>query len=111
MKHRSKVLGTYLYDPETGMLTFTDGVRYTLTEAMRLARGRLSDYDIGKIHEIKKLFDGEILGDPPDEGKYRMQEIVPKMRDLETLQNVRTVRKPKKGRPCIFDAVQMRLEI
>jgi hypothetical protein len=77
---------SYDYHPETGMIVFTDGVKYTLEEFMILAKGRLSDDDaIRAIHQVKKTFDGVIeKGDfecrlPEYDGEVSAQVPVPHM--------------------------------
>jgi len=48
------------YDYKDGILTFTDGVKYTIKEAVLLSKGKIQDHDLRFIHLIKKIFDGEI---------------------------------------------------
>lgn len=54
---------SYRYDlsPSVLILTFDDGVSYTLAESLTLARGNPSPEDIRAVHYVKKLFDGDIL--------------------------------------------------
>ena len=48
------------YDYRDGVLIFTDGVKYSVHEAILLSKGKLNDHDLRAIHHVKKAFDGEI---------------------------------------------------
>lgn len=48
------------YDYRDGVLIFTDGVKYTVHEAVLLSKGKVHDDDLRVIHHVKKLFGGEI---------------------------------------------------
>lgn len=92
---------TYRYCPETGTLTFTDGVKYTIDEAVQLSKGKLSDDDLMAIHQIKKMFDGEIENifrrDPLPEhvGEVPGPVSIPDMRTVLQKRPVYGRRKPR----------------
>lgn len=59
----SHALGlAYRFDKAgAGSLAFTDGVTYSVAEALYISRSRASDQAIRDLHAIKKAFDGEIV--------------------------------------------------
>ena len=100
----------YRYDPEEGTLTFEDKVTYTLAEAIVLSRRKESDEDVGKIHLVKKHFNGLI------EDSFRIAQRVYGVSeaDKEVLEAriVPAVREVGgKRKQVVPDACQMRLEI
>jgi hypothetical protein len=50
----------YRYNPEEGELTFEDGVKYSVWEALYLSRTRASEETIRAIHKIKGVFNAGI---------------------------------------------------
>ena len=90
------------YDYRDGVLIFTDGVKYTVHEAVLLSKGKLNDDDFRAIHHVKKVFDGEIedcFGRvsfnplPIDDGKMPEKVSVPPVRPV--LQKFYGRRKPR----------------
>ena len=94
---------SYDYHPRTGMIVFTDGIKYTLEEFMIMAKGRLyNDDDIRAIHEVKKMFDGELVDEfcrgtapamPGHDGNLPEKISVPPVRPV--LQEFYGRRKPR----------------
>jgi len=79
------------YDYRDGVLIFTDGVKYTVHEAVLLSKGKLNDHDLRALHHVKKIFDGEIedcFGEigfnpvPIDDGNMPEKSIVPPVRPV-----------------------------
>jgi len=67
-----KALGqSYAVDEKTGDLVFADGIRYTVAEALELARGGAKTGTIRAVHQIKKLFDGEIVSPAVEQARKR----------------------------------------
>lgn len=58
MKYYSKKLSMYYTITETGSVVFEDGTEYTKHE-MSVIQG-LNNDDINTIHNIKKVFSGEV---------------------------------------------------
>lgn len=55
---------SYTYNPVTGIFEFTDGVKYTLAEAVELSKGCAGAETIRAVHRVKRIFDGVIEGFP-----------------------------------------------
>jgi len=51
---------TYDYDPVRAYVTFSDGVKYTVEEAITIAKGKPDPETIRVIHAVKKIFDGVV---------------------------------------------------
>lgn len=67
---------SYDYVPETGMIVFTDGIKYTIDECIQIAKGKLSDDDIRAIHHVKQAFDGELVNGFGETGpEYRSRSL------------------------------------
>ena len=49
------------YRFKDGLAVFEDGVSYTPHEMIVIAQKGGTDKEMQKLHEVKKLFDGEIL--------------------------------------------------
>jgi len=108
MRNYARALNLYYrYDPEEGTLTFEDGTVYTLAEAIALSKKKESPEDVGKIHLVKRFFEGVIeefpygYPMPQAHGKVRPSDAVPVLRKVG--------RRKKSGSPP--EAVQMRLEL
>lgn len=51
----------YQFHRNRGVLEFEDGVEYTVRESLIISRGRPKPEELKKLHEIKKIFNGEFL--------------------------------------------------
>lgn len=80
---------SYRYNGETGEMVFSDGVKYTIEEAVQLSKGRLSDDDLMAIHQVKKVFDGEI--DSFEKLKLRMSKHQREVPDVIPVSDMRPV--------------------
>jgi hypothetical protein len=90
---------SYRYKPETGEIVFSDGVKYTIDEAVLISKGSLSDGEIRIIHYCKKLFDGEIEDCFGFVGaERRLQEHKSEMRENASVPAVRPVLQEFYGR-------------
>ena len=52
----------YIFDADNCVLIFDDGIRYTTDEAIIISKGVPRNADLRAIHQIKKIFDGEVVG-------------------------------------------------
>jgi hypothetical protein len=97
---------SYRYNSETGILVFSDGVKYNLFESILLSKGKLCDEDLMAIHQVKKVFDGEIedyFGRTMPEHDREMQKPVslsPVRPVLQKFYGRRTPRAVKYDDPC-----------
>ena len=101
----------YSYDPRDLVLVFDDGVKYTLKEAVILAKGGAKENDLRAIHKVKAVFFGEVL-DPDDTGPARTTRVpVPhgKVHKPETPSHVRKI--PGQQGKELPDSCQMRLDL
>ena len=51
----------YQFHRNRGVLEFEDGVEYTVRESLIISKGRPKPEELKKLHEIKKIFNGEFL--------------------------------------------------
>ena len=79
------------YDYRDGVLIFTDGVKYTVHEAVILSKGKLNNDDLRAIHHVKKAFDGEIEDSFGRIGYNPMPSDVGKMPEKIPVSSVRPV--------------------
>jgi hypothetical protein len=59
----ARLMGMYYrYNPEEGTLTFEDGVKYTVKEAMTVSKVPGNERDLAALHTVKSIFHGEVIG-------------------------------------------------
>lgn len=52
---------SYTWDEDKGVITFSDGVEYSVSELIELSRVNTTVKDKQAVHRLKKAFDGELL--------------------------------------------------
>jgi hypothetical protein len=89
------------YEYKNGIMTFPDGVTYTVNEAMYLSKDAdLQDSDMEAIHSIKKIFDGRILVGNEIINPHRPKLHTSKKAQIDELAQMRrmfSIKKPVKG--------------
>jgi len=92
-------------------LVFDDGVRYTVREAMILAKGGAKDEEIRAVHAVKKIFRGVL-----EEFPFGLvQSAVPPVHETAPVQAVRTMaskrgKGARKGKNDVQDKVRAEAE-
>ena len=74
-------------------LTFSDGVKYTIAEAMELSR---ADGDtVRAVHLVKKLFDGELIIKGVNDHAPGISRMYPRWKSTERYAMAETSKKPR----------------
>jgi hypothetical protein len=103
----SKDLNVYIRERNERQLETSDGVIYDKREAVLLARE--SSDDLRTIHQVKKLFDGEVVGPPANPEAWNSETGA--IRALWKSRLYGPPRRSKPSRPKDTSAIQTKLDL
>lgn len=105
---------SYTFDYDTGRFLFSDGVTYSLREALHISRTAVTMEEVAAIHRLKAIFEGEVLDGTEDTVSHPEKTRFDKLRDQAremARQNIRYLsnRKAKNGTRTRHPETQTRL--
>lgn len=66
----TSAIGEYVFCPITNTFFFSDGVSYSLENAMKISHLGIDTDELLRVHNVLRVFDGELL-EIADEIKYQ----------------------------------------